>query len=113
MVPALLNFYRADLTVECVLGVPGGGQPRQFSVARPEFSNKRLGFSPNHLQLSALIQDTAPSVEAIERADLVEKYVAYGVFCDDVEARADVGWTQRVYMLKAELLKEAAWRLSS
>jgi hypothetical protein len=46
MVPALLNFYRADLTVECVLGVPGGGHPRQFSVARPEFFQQALGFQP-------------------------------------------------------------------
>ena len=60
-----------------------------------------------------MIRDSAPSVEAIERADLVQKYVAYSAFCDDEAARADAGWTQRVYKLKAELLKEAAWRLSS
>jgi hypothetical protein len=116
MVPALLNFYRADLTVECVLGVPGrldGGQPRQFSVARPQFVNKRMVYGHNALQLSALIRDSAPTVEAVERADLVEKYVAYGAFCDDEAAQAGAGWTQRVYKLKAELLKEAAWRLSS
>jgi hypothetical protein len=44
---------------------------------------------------------------------LVKKYVDYGAFCDGKATQADVGWTQRVYKFKADLLKEAAWRLSS
>jgi hypothetical protein len=66
-----------------------------------------------YVQLDATIRDRASAVEDVERADLVEKYLAYADFCDNKVAELPEGWPRRVYAFKAMLVRQAAWRLGS